>query len=59
PFLSPVSVASCPDYHGTIKNPMDLETMSVKLSGGKYSSSEEMKKDFELMIQNCNEYNPV
>lgn len=59
PFLSPVSVDSCPDYYDTIKNPMDLETMSVKLSGGKYSSSEEMKKDFERMIQNCNEYNPV
>ncbi|KAK4503090.1 hypothetical protein PRZ48_006517 [Zasmidium cellare] len=58
PFLAPVSLDECPDYNTIIPQPMDLETMSVKLSNGRYTTASDLKSDFELMIANCNEYNP-
>lgn len=59
PFMQPVHAGKYPDYYRKIKHPMDLETMAVKLNTAKYKSADEVKKDFELMIQNCNDYNPV
>lgn len=59
PFMRPVHAGNYPDYYRKIKHPMDLETMAVKLNMSQYRSAEEFKEDFELMMLNCNDYNPV
>lgn len=38
---------------------MDLTTLGVKLSKRQYPTAEAFKQDFDLMIQNCNDFNPV
>lgn len=58
PLMQPLNAGKYPDYYRETKHPMDLGTMAVKLNTGKYNSAEEVKEDFELMIQNCNDYNP-
>lgn len=59
PFLHSVDGIEYPDYYIKIRNPMDLQTMSNKVETKKYRNAEEFRLDFYLMIQNCNEYNPV
>ena len=36
---------------------MDLGTIKSKLNGGMYSSSQQCIDDFELMFNNCFDYN--
>ena len=36
---------------------MDLQTMSVKIENGMYTSRQEFEADFRLMIRNCKTYN--
>ena len=44
-------------YFDTIKSPMDLSTMSVKLEQGKYHDRFAFEADFKLMIDNAKRYN--
>ncbi|KAI5126406.1 hypothetical protein NEPAR06_0259 [Nematocida parisii] len=59
PFLYPVDpqVLNIPDYYEKIKQPMDLSTISKNLETGIYKSTEDIKADIELMLQNCYTYN--
>ena len=66
-FHKPVDTEyfSCPDYYQIIKNPIDLETISVrdiineqhKLNLRLYSDLKDFIKDLRLMFQNCYKYN--
>ncbi|KAL2173443.1 uncharacterized protein P884DRAFT_303414 [Thermothelomyces heterothallicus CBS 202.75] len=58
-FMQPVDpvALNIPDYHKVIKRPMDLQTMSNKLSAGEYQSIKEFEKDFDLIIKNCKTFN--
>ncbi|KAK7465277.1 hypothetical protein VKT23_005256 [Stygiomarasmius scandens] len=59
-FLRPVDpqLDGCPTYYDEIKKPMDLGTMNQKLNDGQYSTMEEFRKDIELMLANCRQFNP-
>ncbi|KCZ74937.1 hypothetical protein H311_04093, partial [Anncaliia algerae PRA109] len=55
PFLEPVDIKQVPDYYTVIKNPIDLKTIQSRLAS--YKNKEELKRDLDLMIQNCFTYN--
>jgi hypothetical protein len=59
PFYAPVDPVklNCPDYFTIIQKPMDLGTIKSKLNGGMYSCSQQCIDDFELMFNNCFDYN--
>ncbi|KAH0365825.1 hypothetical protein KCU65_g5860, partial [Aureobasidium melanogenum] len=58
-FLDPVDEVddNAPGYYTTITSPIDLATMATKLNNGAYSDAQAFKKDFDLMIKNCHDYN--
>ncbi|KAL3316862.1 Bromodomain and PHD finger-containing protein 1 [Cichlidogyrus casuarinus] len=56
-FAEPVSESIAPDYYKVIKHPMDFRTMSDKCARDLYSCVEDVEKDFNLMMDNCMEYN--
>jgi bromodomain-containing factor 1 len=60
-FLAPVDpvALNIPNYRQIVKNPMDLGTMTQKMKQGQYGKASEVKKDFDLMIENCVIFNPV
>ncbi|BFU18516.1 bromodomain containing protein [Entamoeba histolytica HM-1:IMSS-B] len=45
------------DYYKIVKHPMDLETVSIKLSKGLYKTKEDFKKDMKLIFENAKIYN--
>ena len=49
---------NCPDYFDIISHPMDLKTVREKISGNRYSSIEQWKKDMVLIWDNALAYNP-
>lgn len=59
-FLKPVDpiLDGCPTYYDEIKEPMDFQTLSTKLSEGQYATMEEFAKDVELIFKNCRIFNP-
>ncbi|KAF8900844.1 hypothetical protein CPB84DRAFT_1847085 [Gymnopilus junonius] len=57
-FLRPVDAVNVPGYSDIVKRPMDLGTMSVKVSRGKYRSLEEFASDFWLVTNNAKMFNP-
>ncbi|KAI9223658.1 hypothetical protein BC828DRAFT_375383 [Blastocladiella britannica] len=59
PFKDPVDPIrlNIPDYPLIVKNPMDLSTISDKLSRRVYATVEELDHDFQLMVDNCIRYN--
>ncbi|KAK3370763.1 hypothetical protein B0T24DRAFT_531913 [Lasiosphaeria ovina] len=59
PFQQPVDPVelNIPQYHKIIKKPMDLQTMSNKMSNGEYASLKEFEKDFDLIVKNCKTFN--
>lgn len=59
PFKTPVDPDLVPHYYAVIKNPMDLSTLTQKFKEGKYTLLSEVKNDFQLMIDNCETFNPV
>lgn len=48
-----------PNYPKIVKKPMDLLTMKKKLEAKEYANAQAFKSDFDLMIKNCNLFNPV
>ena len=58
PFKTPVDPDLVPHYYTVIKNPMDLSTLTQKFKEGKYIFLSEVKNDFQLMIENCEAFNP-
>ena len=45
------------DYHEIVKNPIDLQTIRLRLERGKYRSKDDFYKDLELIISNSRLYN--
>ena len=44
------------DYYEIVKNPMDLQTMKLRLDYGKYKTKEAFYRDLELIIENSRLY---
>lgn len=57
PFLKPVNKKLVKDYYNVIKRPMDLETISKKVSAHKYHNRHEFLRDTEQILENCTIYN--
>lgn len=57
PFLDPVNEKYAPKYYSVIAKPMDLQTMEDKLDNGEYASLQQFKADFQLIVDNCRQYN--
>ncbi|KAI7735460.1 hypothetical protein M8C21_017818 [Ambrosia artemisiifolia] len=59
-FNTPVDVVALkiPDYHTVIKHPMDLGTVKMKLSSGKYADPWGFVADVRLTFSNAMTYNP-
>lgn len=57
PFLDPVDEDYAPKYYSVIAKPMDLQTMEDKLDNGEYGSLQQFKADFQLIVDNCRQYN--
>ncbi|XP_075232701.1 bromodomain-containing protein 140 isoform X2 [Lycorma delicatula] len=56
-FIEPVDQTEVPDYGEVVKHPMDLSTMRSKIDDFCYSNLDQFEADFNLMIQNCLDYN--
>ncbi|CAH8537184.1 unnamed protein product [Heterobilharzia americana] len=56
-FAEPVHPSLAPDYALIIKKPMDFSTMRKKIENFEYSTMEALLLDFDLMLDNCFEYN--
>eukprot|EP00056_Hartaetosiga_gracilis_P011688 m.178109 g.178109 ORF g.178109 m.178109 type:complete len:1338 (+) comp13555_c0_seq1:144-4157(+) len=56
-FQNPVTDDIAPLYSHKISHPMDMGTMRDKIESDKYSTLEEYKHDFDLMMKNCFIYN--
>ncbi|XP_049785821.1 mucin-12 [Schistocerca cancellata] len=57
PFLDAVDEKYAPRYYSIIARPMDLQKMEEKLDDGEYLSFAEFKADFQLIVDNCRQYN--
>jgi histone acetyltransferase len=57
PFLYPVDKKEVPDYYEIIKEPMDLETISIRLNRKFYRTIDIFTSDFRRMFDNCRVYN--
>ena len=57
PFLAPVNTKHVPDYLTVIQEPMDLQTMTYKLTNLEYKTLDMFRRDFELIISNCRTFN--
>lgn len=58
PFKNPVDPVEVPNYYLVIKHPMDLSTMLQKLIDNQYQNLAAVKQDFDLIIRNCETFNP-
>ena len=55
-FKDPVS-KDVPNYHNTIKTPMDLTTIKGKIDDKKYTKWREFEDDVDLVYDNCKTFN--
>ncbi|XP_066152334.1 ATPase family AAA domain-containing protein 2-like isoform X2 [Euwallacea fornicatus] len=58
-FTKPVDTEEVPDYTEIIKQPMDLETMMMKVDFHRYECAKDFLIDIDLICQNALEYNPA
>lgn len=56
PFQRAMSKKKVPTYYEINTNPMDLTTITSKLSKGQYKSTAEVMKDVQLIFSNCHQY---
>jgi beta-glucosidase-like glycosyl hydrolase len=58
PWLKPIDEAksNCPGYYRTIRKPMDLETITRKLSDKKYKDIQTVLADVKRIVLNCRTY---
>ena len=57
PFHHPVNKKNVKNYYDIIKNPIDLETISLNVKEHKYHNRQMFLNDIELMYKNCVQYN--
>ncbi|XP_075229523.1 CECR2 histone acetyl-lysine reader dikar isoform X2 [Lycorma delicatula] len=57
PFVDPVEEEYAPRYYSVITHPMDLQRMEDKLDNGEYLTFNDFKADFQLIVDNCRQYN--
>ena len=55
--VDPVAL-NIPNYFTTIKNPMDLSTVTKKLQTGAYQRAKDFEADVRLIFSNCYRFNP-
>lgn len=55
--VDPVAL-NIPNYFTTIKNPMDLSTITKKLQSGAYQKFKDFESDVQLIFSNCYKFNP-
>ncbi|PLW12257.1 hypothetical protein PCASD_23045 [Puccinia coronata f. sp. avenae] len=58
PFAKPINSEEVTDYHTVIKQPMDLETIEIKLENNCYLDLDQFLVDCKLIFENCRLYNP-
>ena len=58
-FGLPVTDDIAPGYSNIIKQPMDFKTMQNKINKIKYETLSQFESDFDLIINNCLEFNPL
>ena len=56
-FMEKPSKKDYPDYYEVIKEPIDMKTIELNIKTDRYSSEDELLRDFKLMFDNCREYN--
>nr|XP_024218419.1 bromodomain adjacent to zinc finger domain protein 2B isoform X4 [Halyomorpha halys] len=57
PFLIAVNTKQFPTYRKIIRNPMDLQTISKRLSHNEYKSRDDFVSDVRLIFDNCETFN--
>ncbi|KAF7268302.1 hypothetical protein GWI33_018568 [Rhynchophorus ferrugineus] len=57
PFHKPVNKKNVKDYYTIIKRPMDLETISKKISNHRYHNRHDFLVDVQQILENCILYN--
>lgn len=57
PFIKLPPKRDYPDYYALITNPICMNQMEKRIKKSEYNSLSDMRKDFELMIRNCQTYN--
>ena len=57
PFVDPVDENYAPKYYSVIRKPMDLQRMEEKLDCGEYLTFNDFRNDFQLIVDNCRQYN--
>lgn len=57
-FREPVRLDEVPNYKETIKKPMDLSTVLVKLTDHAYKNVDQWKDDMNLIWNNAQKFNP-
>jgi len=58
PFLEPVDPHDVPDYYKVIKDPMDLQTVELRLNQKLYEKLSDFIGDMTKIFDNCRYYNP-
>ena len=57
-FWRPVDPEEVVDYYEIISEPMDLETIRLRIDAGEYLSLRPFLRDINLIVRNADEYNP-
>ncbi|XP_063240914.1 uncharacterized protein LOC134541412 isoform X2 [Bacillus rossius redtenbacheri] len=57
PFAEPVEEEYAPRYYSIISRPMDLRSMEARLDRGRYRTFADFRADFQLIVDNCRQYN--
>ncbi|KAI5198470.1 hypothetical protein E4T39_06811 [Aureobasidium subglaciale] len=56
-FKDPIDATKVPTYRNVIQTPMDIATITSKLHNDRYDSAVALKRDFDLMFDNCDVFN--
>ncbi|EEB14731.1 fetal alzheimer antigen, falz, putative [Pediculus humanus corporis] len=57
PFMEPVDPTEAPDYYKVIKEPMDLQTVELRINEKHYKNLSEFIGDVTKLFDNCRYYN--